>query len=54
MSGRFRLEEFSARTVIAAARAVEYGIRDEGGRQPPSSRDLHGVAPSQPSPVVSR
>ena len=25
--------------------AVEYGIRDDGDRQPPSYRDLHGIHP---------
>lgn len=32
-------------TVIGAELAVEYGIQDEGGRQPPSYRDTHKVAP---------
>jgi NAD(P)-dependent dehydrogenase (short-subunit alcohol dehydrogenase family) len=39
------LMEKSGQTLIGAELAVEYGIRDEGGRQPPSYRDLHGVHP---------
>jgi hypothetical protein len=37
----------SGQTLIGAELAVEYGIKDEGGRQPPSYRDLHGVQPHQ-------
>jgi NAD(P)-dependent dehydrogenase (short-subunit alcohol dehydrogenase family) len=35
----------SGQTLIGAELAVEYGITDEGGRRPPSYRDLHGVHP---------
>ncbi|MGZ4763464.1 MAG: SDR family NAD(P)-dependent oxidoreductase, partial [Ilumatobacteraceae bacterium] len=30
---------------IGAELAVEYGIKDDDGRQPPSYRDLHGIHP---------
>jgi NAD(P)-dependent dehydrogenase (short-subunit alcohol dehydrogenase family) len=35
----------SGQTMIGAELAVEYGIKDDGDRQPPSYRDLHGVHP---------
>jgi NAD(P)-dependent dehydrogenase (short-subunit alcohol dehydrogenase family) len=35
----------SGQTLIGAELAVEYGIRDDGDRQPPSYRDLHGIHP---------
>ncbi|ULE32593.1 SDR family NAD(P)-dependent oxidoreductase [Mycobacterium sp. IDR2000157661] len=35
----------SGQTFIGAELAVEYGIRDDGDRRPPSYRDLHGVHP---------
>jgi NAD(P)-dependent dehydrogenase (short-subunit alcohol dehydrogenase family) len=35
----------SGQTLIGAELAVEYGIKDDGDRQPPSYRDLHGVHP---------
>lgn len=44
----------SGQTLIGAELAVEYGIKDEGGRQPPSYRDTHKVAPHQHYPVVIR
>ncbi|TAL02517.1 MAG: SDR family NAD(P)-dependent oxidoreductase [Rhodospirillaceae bacterium] len=40
-----KLMEMSGQTVIGAEMAVKYGIKDEGGRQPPSFRDLHHIAP---------
>ena len=39
------LMEKSGRTWIGAELAREYGIADDGGRQPPSYRDLHGIHP---------
>jgi hypothetical protein len=48
------LMELSGQTVIGAEMAVKYGIKDEGGRQPPSFRDLHKVAPRQQYPIVFR
>ena len=39
------LMELSGRTVIGAEMAVKYGIKDRGGRQPPSYRDTLGVEP---------
>jgi NAD(P)-dependent dehydrogenase (short-subunit alcohol dehydrogenase family) len=44
----------NGQTLIGAELAREYGIRDEGGRQPPSSRDTHGVAPHLHHPLVIR
>jgi hypothetical protein len=47
------LAELSGHTLIAAELATRYGITDEGGRQPPSHREMLG-APREPSPVVVR
>jgi NAD(P)-dependent dehydrogenase (short-subunit alcohol dehydrogenase family) len=35
----------SGQTLIGAELAVQYGVKDEGGRQPPSYRDTYGVMP---------
>jgi len=40
-----KLSEKSGKTFIGAELAVEYGIKDEGGRQPPSYRDMDGTHP---------
>jgi NAD(P)-dependent dehydrogenase (short-subunit alcohol dehydrogenase family) len=48
------LQVRSGQTVIGAEVAREYGLTDEGGRQPPSYRDTHKVAPHQNYPVVIR
>lgn len=48
------LQEMSGQTVIGAEMAVRYGIKDEGGRQPPSYRDTHKVAPRVQYPVIIR
>jgi NAD(P)-dependent dehydrogenase (short-subunit alcohol dehydrogenase family) len=46
-----RLMEMTGQAVIGAEMARNYGIRDEGGREPPSCRDTLGVAPRlQPWP----
>lgn len=47
------LAELSGHTVIAAELAQRYGITDEGGRQPPSHREMLG-APREPSTVIVR
>jgi hypothetical protein len=39
------LMDVSGETLIGAELAMKYGIKDEGGRQPPSYRDLRGVHP---------
>jgi hypothetical protein len=44
----------SGQTVIGAEMAVKYGIKDEGGRQPPSYRDTHKVAPHINYPLIIR
>ncbi|MGE2716075.1 SDR family NAD(P)-dependent oxidoreductase [Mycolicibacterium litorale] len=44
----------SGRTLIGAELAVEYGISDECGRQPPSYRDLFDVHPPQQAAHVMR
>ena len=49
--------EKSGQTWIGAELAREYGIDDDGGRQPPSYRDLHGIHPMQaiqPRPAVTK
>jgi len=48
------LMELSGQTVIGAEMALKYGIVDEGGRQPPSFRDLHKVAPHEQYPYTIR
>ncbi len=47
------LDERSGHTVIGAELAQRYGITDDGGRQPPSHRDMLG-SPRVPSDVVVR
>jgi NAD(P)-dependent dehydrogenase (short-subunit alcohol dehydrogenase family) len=44
----------SGQTLIGAELAVEYGIKDDGDRQPPSYRDLHGVYPIRQFPRILR
>ena len=39
------LADKSGKTFIGAELAIEYGIKDAGGRQPPSYRELDGTAP---------
>ncbi|HWS94089.1 MAG TPA: SDR family NAD(P)-dependent oxidoreductase [Mycobacterium sp.] len=46
------LPQLSGQTLIGAELAVKYGIKDEGDRQPPSCRDLHGVHPHHQFPYV--
>jgi NAD(P)-dependent dehydrogenase (short-subunit alcohol dehydrogenase family) len=44
--------ERTGQSLIGAELAIEYGITDEGGRQPPNMRDMLGVAPHvQPLPT---
>ncbi|HEY9267176.1 MAG TPA: SDR family NAD(P)-dependent oxidoreductase [Mycobacterium sp.] len=47
------LGELSGHTVIGAELGQRYGITDEGGRRPPSHREMLG-APRTPSSVVVR
>jgi NAD(P)-dependent dehydrogenase (short-subunit alcohol dehydrogenase family) len=49
-----QLMEMSGQTLIGAELAVKYGIKDEGGRQPPSFRDTHKVEPRVQYPNVIR
>lgn len=49
-----RLAEKNGHTLIGAELAVEYGIRDEGDRQPPSYRETHKVVPHTNYPVMIR
>jgi NAD(P)-dependent dehydrogenase (short-subunit alcohol dehydrogenase family) len=49
-----RLMELSGRTVIGAEMAMKFSIKDEGGRQPPSYRDTHKVAPHVHYPIIIR
>jgi NAD(P)-dependent dehydrogenase (short-subunit alcohol dehydrogenase family) len=48
------LMELSGQTQIGAELAVQYGIRDEDGRQPPSYRDMFDVHPHQQYTHVMR
>jgi NAD(P)-dependent dehydrogenase (short-subunit alcohol dehydrogenase family) len=48
------LMALSGQTLIGAELAVNYGITDEDGRQPPSYRDLFDVHPSQQCAHVMR
>lgn len=54
MHGDPNLVEKSGKTFIGAELAVEYGIKDEDGRQPPSYRDMDGTAPFTYYPKVIR
>lgn len=44
----------SGQTLIGAELAAMYGIKDEGGRQPPSYRELFGVHPNRQQAHVMR
>jgi NAD(P)-dependent dehydrogenase (short-subunit alcohol dehydrogenase family) len=48
------LMDVSGQTLIGAELARKYGLKDEGGRQPPSYRDLFDVHPHQQYPHVMR
>jgi len=48
-----KLAELSGKTLIGADLAIEYGITDEGGRQPPSCRE-HGITPVEYYPLIIR
>ncbi len=48
------LMALSGKTVIGAEMALNYGIRDEEGRQPPSYRERYGVAPAEQHPFIIR
>jgi NAD(P)-dependent dehydrogenase (short-subunit alcohol dehydrogenase family) len=48
------LMSLSGQTVIGAEMAVKYGIKDEGGRQPPSYRDMYAIAPRAQYPKIIR
>jgi NAD(P)-dependent dehydrogenase (short-subunit alcohol dehydrogenase family) len=48
------LMEMSGQTVIGAEMAMKYGIKDVDGRQPPSYRDTHKVAPRVQYPNIIR
>lgn len=49
-----KVMEISGQTVIGAEMAVKYGIKDAGGVQPPSYRDMFNVAPRAQYPRVIR
>ncbi len=48
------LGELSGQTLIGAELAIRYGIIDTGGRQPPSYRETHKIAPREQYPNVIR
>jgi NAD(P)-dependent dehydrogenase (short-subunit alcohol dehydrogenase family) len=47
-------DTLSGQTLIGAEMARQYGIVDDGGRQPPSYRDTHKIAPRVQYPNVIR
>jgi NAD(P)-dependent dehydrogenase (short-subunit alcohol dehydrogenase family) len=49
-----KLMELTGQTLIGAELALQYGIKDEGGKQPPSYRDMFKVAPHVQYPRVIR
>lgn len=49
-----KLMELSGQTVIGAEMAVKYGFKDADGRQPPSFRDTHKIAPHIQYPNIIR
>jgi NAD(P)-dependent dehydrogenase (short-subunit alcohol dehydrogenase family) len=49
-----KLMEMSGQTVIGAEVALKYGLKDAGGVQPPSYRDMFKVAPHTQYPRVIR
>lgn len=49
-----KLLEMSGQTVIGAEMALKYGIKDSGGRQPPSYRETHKVQPRVQYPYIIR
>jgi NAD(P)-dependent dehydrogenase (short-subunit alcohol dehydrogenase family) len=48
------LMQLSGQTLIGAELAVKYGLKDEGGRQPPSYRTTHKVEPFKQYPNIIR
>jgi NAD(P)-dependent dehydrogenase (short-subunit alcohol dehydrogenase family) len=46
--------KLNGQTLIGAELAVNYGIKDEDDRQPPSYRELFGVYPNKQQPHVMR
>jgi len=49
-----QLMELSEQTLIGAEAALKYGLKDEGGKQPPSYRDMFQVAPFKQYPRIVR
>lgn len=49
-----KLLQMSGQTVIGAEMALEYGIKDTGGKQPPSYRETHKVEPRVQYPNIIR
>jgi NAD(P)-dependent dehydrogenase (short-subunit alcohol dehydrogenase family) len=49
-----KLMELSGQTLIGAELALTYGIKDAGGKQPPSIRDTFQVAPRVQYPRIIR
>ena len=48
------LMDLSGQTLIGAEMAVKYGLKDVGGRQPPSYRETHKVEPRVQYPFIIR
>lgn len=49
-----KLMGMSGQTLIGAEVALEYGLKDAGGKQPPSYRDMFQVAPHTQYPRIVR
>jgi NAD(P)-dependent dehydrogenase (short-subunit alcohol dehydrogenase family) len=48
------LMQLNGQTLIGAELALKYGIKDANGRQPPSYRDTHNIAPRVQYPNIIR
>jgi NAD(P)-dependent dehydrogenase (short-subunit alcohol dehydrogenase family) len=48
------LASVNGRTLIGAELAVKYGLKDDGGKQPPSYREAYGVSPHVQYPRIIR
>jgi NAD(P)-dependent dehydrogenase (short-subunit alcohol dehydrogenase family) len=48
------LAALNGQTLIGAELAAKYGLKDEGGKQPPSYRSAYGIAPHVQHPRIIR
>lgn len=54
MANDSEISAMSSETVIGAEMAIKYGLTDIEGRQPPSYRDTHKIAPRKQYPNIIR